>query len=164
PDPDTYAPETGYAGDFPAARDPKAGRAWLTHCYGAVGAARGQSKDSGSGSSLYVVIGHAPRHLDRNVTLVGRVVKGMEVLYAQTAERFGALRRPATAGELERWLDAPRGRLAAIILIDQFSRNLFRGDAESFRHDPLARRWTLEGLARGDDAKLRPIERVFFYL
>ena len=80
PDPDTYAPETGFAGPFPAARDPKTGREWLVHCYGMVGAGRGEDVDSGNGSELYVVIGQAPRQLDRNITLVGRVVKGMELL------------------------------------------------------------------------------------
>jgi peptidylprolyl isomerase len=80
PDGDVYAPEVGLSGGFPAARDPKAGRAWLAHCYGMLGAGRGNETDSGSGAELYVVIGHAPRHLDRNVTLIGRVVKGMELL------------------------------------------------------------------------------------
>lgn len=79
-DGDVYAPEVGHSGGFPAARDPKSGQTWLTHCYGMVGAGRGATADSGSGSELYVVIGHSPRHLDRNVTLVGRVVKGMELL------------------------------------------------------------------------------------
>jgi peptidylprolyl isomerase len=80
PDGDVYAPEVGFSGDFPVARDPKAGRTWLAHCYGMVGAGRDMSIDSGSGSELYVVIGHAPRHLDRNITLVGRVMQGMELL------------------------------------------------------------------------------------
>jgi peptidylprolyl isomerase len=79
-DGDVYAPEAGHADGFPAARDPASGRAWLTHCYGALGVGRGNTADSGSGASLYVVIGHAPRHLDRNITLAGRVVKGMELL------------------------------------------------------------------------------------
>jgi peptidylprolyl isomerase len=70
----------GFSAGFPAARDVKAGRAWLAHCYAMVGAGRGNEADSGSGTDLYVVIGHAPRHLDRNVTLVGRVVQGMELL------------------------------------------------------------------------------------
>ena len=56
------------------------GRAWLTHCYGMVGVARGMEPDSGNGAQLYVIIGHAPRHLDRNVTLVGEVWSGMELL------------------------------------------------------------------------------------
>jgi peptidylprolyl isomerase len=79
-DGDVYAPEVGHSGGFPAARDPKAGRAWLAHCYGMLGAGRDVASDSGAGTDLYVVIGHAPRHLDRNVTLLGRVVQGMELL------------------------------------------------------------------------------------
>jgi peptidylprolyl isomerase len=81
-DPDTYAPEVGFTDGFPAARDPKFGRAWLVHCYGMVGAGRDNDVDSGGGTELYVVTGHAPRHLDRNVTLVGRVLQGMELLSA----------------------------------------------------------------------------------
>lgn len=80
PDPDTYVDETGFSDGFPAARD--ASRTWLTHCYAMVGAGRDVSADSGGGAELYVVIGHAPRHLDRNVTLVGRVVQGIELLSA----------------------------------------------------------------------------------
>jgi peptidylprolyl isomerase len=81
-DPDTYAPEVGFSDGFPAARDPKFGRAWPVHCYGMVGAGRDNDVDSGGGTELYVVIGHAPRHLDRNVTLLGRVVQGVELLSA----------------------------------------------------------------------------------
>lgn len=80
PDGDVYAPEVGFSLGFPAARDAESGRTWLAHCYAMVGAGRGDTADSGSGAELYVVIGHAPRHLDRNVTLLGRVVRGMEVL------------------------------------------------------------------------------------
>jgi peptidylprolyl isomerase len=80
PDPDTYAPEVGFAQGFPAARGE--GRAWLTHCYAMVGAGRGTAPESGNGVSLYVVIGQSPRHLDRNVVLVGRVLQGMELLSA----------------------------------------------------------------------------------
>lgn len=80
PDGDVYAPEVGFSFGFPVARDPQAGRVWLAHCYGMVGAGRGNEAASGGGSQLYVVIGHAPRHLDRNVTLLGRVVQGMELL------------------------------------------------------------------------------------
>lgn len=81
-DGDVYAPEAGFSGGFHAARDPKSGQAWLAHCYGALGVSRGGTADSGSGAGLYVVIGHAPRHLDRNITLAGRVLKGMELLSA----------------------------------------------------------------------------------
>lgn len=83
-DGDVYAPEVGFSLGFPVARDARSGegsgRTWLAHCYAMVGAGRGDTADSGSGAELYVVIGHAPRHLDRNVTLLGRVVQGMEVL------------------------------------------------------------------------------------
>ena len=79
---DVYAPETGFVAGMPVARDPQAGKAWLAHCYGMVGAGRDVASDSGNGSELYVVIGHAPRHLDRNIALVGRVVQGMEWLSA----------------------------------------------------------------------------------
>lgn len=70
----------------------------------------------------------------------------------------------ASEGSLLHWLDDPEGRLAAIVLVDQFRRNIFRDTPEAFADDALARRWCLEGLARGIDASLRPIERVFFYL
>ena len=75
---DAYADEVGFVNGFPVGRDDK--RAWLTHCYGMVGVGRGMEENSGNGSSLYVVTGHAPRHLDRNVTLAGRVVDGIEHL------------------------------------------------------------------------------------
>jgi peptidylprolyl isomerase len=82
PDGDVYAPEVGFCGGFPVARDSKAGKMWLVHCYGMVGAGRDVKPDTGGGIELYVVIGQAPRHLDRNVTLLGRVVQGMELLSA----------------------------------------------------------------------------------
>lgn len=80
PDPDAFAPETGISDIFPAARDPKTGEAWMAHCYGIVGVGRGYPLDSGSGAELYTVIGHSPRALDRVITLVGRVLSGMEHL------------------------------------------------------------------------------------
>jgi peptidylprolyl isomerase len=80
PDGDVYAPEVGFSGGFPLARSASLHRIWLAHCYGMVGVGRDLDVDSGSGAEMYVVIGHAPRHLDRNVALVGRVVKGMELL------------------------------------------------------------------------------------
>ena len=80
PDPDTYAPQTGFTRGFPVARDPATGRAWLAHCYAMVGVGRDNAPDSGPGTELYAVIGNAPRGLDRNVALIGRVVQGMELL------------------------------------------------------------------------------------
>ena len=80
PDPDTYAAETGFSAGFPAARDPKSGRAWLVHCYAMVGVGRDNAEDSGNGAELYAIIGNAARLLDRNITVVGRVVQGIELL------------------------------------------------------------------------------------
>jgi len=76
--PDTYAPEVGFSRGFPVARDAKRGETWLVHCYGSVGVGRDNDADSGNGSELYAVIGQSPRNLDRNITLVGRVVQGIE--------------------------------------------------------------------------------------
>jgi len=80
PDVDGYAPEVGFVDGFPAGRDPKTGEAWIAHCYAMIGAGRGNELDSGNGAELYVVTGQAPRQLDRNIAVVGRVVKGMEWL------------------------------------------------------------------------------------
>ena len=78
-DPDSYAPQTGFSNGFPVARDGH-GKTWMTHCYGIVGVGRDNPPNTGNGVELYVVIGQAPRHLDRNLALVGRVVQGMELL------------------------------------------------------------------------------------
>lgn len=80
PDKDVYAGETGFANGFAVGRDKNTKRQWLLHCYGAVGAGRDNAADSGGGAELYAVIGHAPRHLDRNVTLFGRVIDGIDLL------------------------------------------------------------------------------------
>lgn len=78
---DAYARVTGYSPDgWPLAGDGK--RQWLPHCYGMVGVARDMAPDTGTGGDLYAVNGHAPRHLDRNIAIVGRVVEGMEHLSA----------------------------------------------------------------------------------
>ncbi len=82
PDGDLYAPEVGFSQDFPAARDPARNETWLVHCYGTLAVARDDAPDSGNGSALYVVIGQAPRRLDRNLTVVGRVIEGMDKLSA----------------------------------------------------------------------------------
>jgi peptidylprolyl isomerase len=79
-DRDDWAPVTGWLDGMPVAADPVGNKAWLAHCYGVVGSARGNEADSSNASSLYVIIGQAPRRLDLNITVVGRVLKGMEVL------------------------------------------------------------------------------------
>jgi len=80
PDVDGWAPEVGFSGGFPAGRDSEADAAWMAHCYGTVGAGRDVAADSSNGTELYVVIGQSPRQLDRNITVVGRVLQGMELL------------------------------------------------------------------------------------
>ena len=80
PGPDGFAPQAGFVDGFPAGRDPESGQGWLAHCYGAVGVGRDDDPASGNGTELYAVIGHAPRHLDRNITVVGRVRQGIELL------------------------------------------------------------------------------------
>ena len=78
--PDPYAPGAGFVNGWPVAYSPKAGWANLAHCYGSVGVGRDLSPDTGTGGELYAVIGHSPRHLDRNIAVVGRVIEGMENL------------------------------------------------------------------------------------
>ncbi|KFN44852.1 peptidylprolyl isomerase [Arenimonas oryziterrae] len=116
PDKDGYAPEVGFSNGFPVGRNPKTRQMWLTHCYGAVGVGRGNEPDSGNGSSLYAITSHAPRHLDRNIAVVGRVVQGIERLsvmprgpapmgfYAQAEQRtpIASVRLAADVPENER--------------------------------------------------------------
>lgn len=80
PDADGWAPQVGFVDGFQAGRDPATGQAWMAHCYGTLGAGRDTAPDSSNATELYVVIGQSPRQLDRNITVVGRVVKGMELL------------------------------------------------------------------------------------
>ncbi|NLS29253.1 hypothetical protein S2M10_42750 [Sphingomonas sp. S2M10] len=100
PGADSYASATGVTADgWPIATDGKA--AWLTHCYGMVGVARDQLPDTGTGSELFTPIGQSARRLDRNYTVVGRIIEGMSLLsslprsdaamgvYATEAERTG---------------------------------------------------------------------------
>ena len=82
PDADGWAPQVGFADGFAAGRDPATGTAWMAHCYGVVGAGRNMDADSSLGAELYVVIGQSPRQLDRNITQVGRVLQGIELLSA----------------------------------------------------------------------------------
>lgn len=86
---DPYAPRAGYTRGWPVAYSPKGGWANLAHCYGSVGVGRDLSPDTGTGGELYAVIGHGPRHLDRNIALVGRVVEGID--------RLSSLRRGTEA-------------------------------------------------------------------
>lgn len=92
---DSYAAETGHVGGWTVARE--GGRRWLTHCYGMVGVGRDNAPDTGNGAELYAVIGQAPRQLDRNIALVGRVLAGMERMASlpRGTEALGFYRTPA---------------------------------------------------------------------
>ena len=94
--PDPYSALSGFLGGWPVGADLRT--VWPTHCYGAVGVARGMSPNTGSGADLYTVIGHAPRHLDRNIAVVGRVIEGIEHLASL----------PRGKGPLGFYLDASR--------------------------------------------------------
>ncbi|WP_228243476.1 peptidylprolyl isomerase [Porphyrobacter sp. GA68] len=83
--PDNYAGFATFKNGWPLGTSMKSVhsfdyQSWPVHCYGMVGVGRGMPPDTGSGAELYAVIGHAPRHLDRNIALVGRVVEGIEHL------------------------------------------------------------------------------------
>ena len=82
PDQDGWAPQVGFSDGFPAGHDPATGQTWIAHCYGVLGAGRNNAPDSSIGAELYVVIGQAPRALDKQLTMVGRVVQGMPLLSA----------------------------------------------------------------------------------
>jgi peptidylprolyl isomerase len=158
---DSYAPFAGFfrgwqiAGahepDNPAFRDQgslpllkdRPTVVWPLHCYGAVGVGRNLSPDTGSGAELYTVIGHAPRHLDRNIAVVGRVISGMENLsslprgtgalgfYENEAERVPirsirlASELPAAAQPKFEYLSTDSGSFAAY------------ADARQNRRDPF---------------------------
>lgn len=150
-DGDVYAPQVGFVDGFPAARDPAADKAWLAHCYGMVGAGRGNSADSGSGAELYVVIGHAPRQLDRNIATVGRVLKGMELLAALPRGNGGGgfYEKP------EQYVKITSVRLAADVAEAERSHlQVLRTDTPTFNALVESRR------NRSDDWYLHPAGRI----
>jgi len=78
--------------------------------------------------------------------------------------RFGTLHQRAAGGELDTWMALPEGWMALLLVLDQFSRNLYRGDPRAFACDARAQRVALEGIAQGFDERLPPAWRVFAYL
>ena len=104
---DMFAAYTGFIDGFPAARDDKkAGKAWLTHCPGTIAMARNDDPDSGA-TDFYIVIGQAPRYLDRNLTIFGRVVWGMDVV--QRIKRGPSLENGLIEEDLDRsWIKQMR--------------------------------------------------------
>jgi uncharacterized protein (DUF924 family) len=83
---------------------------------------------------------------------------------ARIRERFADLPGRARAGELDAWRDEARATLALVLILDQFPRNLYRAQADSFAFDPLAYEVAVGAIARGIDAQLSPIEAMFLYL
>lgn len=79
-------------------------------------------------------------------------------------ERYGALHSQATLGELYTWRESPQGRLAEIIVLDQFSRNMFRDSPKAFAQDGMALVLAQEAVRCGADAQLSAQERVFLYM
>jgi len=79
-------------------------------------------------------------------------------------ERFESDLQKAIQGQLTSWEQYPRGRLALIVLLDQFSRNIYRGTAQAFAQDELALSLCLQGIDIGHDLALQSVERTFYYL
>lgn len=87
-----------------------------------------------------------------------------EAFDAEVAARFGATLKAAVCGELWSWRQTPQGRLAEVIVIDQFSRNIHRGRPESFSHDPQALILAQTAVELGADQGLEPDPRAFLYM
>jgi uncharacterized protein (DUF924 family) len=85
-------------------------------------------------------------------------------LDAQIGARFLATHRAAAAGELASWRGEALGRLAEILVLDQFSRNLFRDDARAFAADPMALALAQEAIGQGVDQQLSVVQRAFLYM
>lgn len=139
-DPDSYARQTGFTDGFWAGRD-GAGKTWMLHCYGAIGVGRDNPPNTGNGAELYVVIGQAPRHLDRNLAMVGRVVQGIELL-SSLKRGTGALGFYETAAErtpirsIRLGADLPAG--------EQVHLDALRTDSATFRTLIASRRTRTE--------------------
>ncbi|GAA0364878.1 CBU_1079 family Dot/Icm type IV secretion system effector [Bowmanella denitrificans] len=88
---------------------------------------------------------------------------GGEAVDNQIRQRFSQALEMAARDELNHWLEMPRGRLAMILLFDQFSRNIYRGQAQAFAYDDKALCLCQEGIALGQDVALSLVERLFFY-
>jgi peptidylprolyl isomerase len=149
PDPDTYADEIGFINGMTAARD--ADSVWLTHCYGMVGVGRENDENSGGGTELYVIIGHSPRNLDRQLSMLGRVVQGMEIMSAfpRGTGDAGFYETPA---EYRRYADI---KVAADVPASQRTNlEVMRTDSASFATLVNSRRW------RKDDFYKQPVGRI----
>ena len=151
PDGDVYAPQVGFIDSWPVARNPKTHQEWLTHCYAMLGVGRDNAPDSGSGAELYVVIGHAPRQLDRNVTLVGRVVQGIELISSlpRGTGNLGFYEKP------EQYVAISAVRVAADLPVQQ------RTDLQVLRTDaPIFHDYLKSLRSRATDWFVEPTDRI----
>lgn len=149
PDPDTYAPEVGFVNGMYAARDTDS--VWLAHCYGMVGVGRENDENSGGGTELYVIIGQSPRNLDRQLTMLGRVVQGMEIM-SSFPRGTGEIGFYATPAEYQRYADL---KVAADVPeADRTPLEILKTDSESFATLVNSRRW------RKDDFYTKPVGRI----
>ncbi len=82
----------------------------------------------------------------------------------EISERFGEVLEQARRGELDHWANTPQGRLALIVVLDQFSRNVYRGSPLSYSQDEKALELAVEGIEAGMDRELSPMERIFFWM
>ncbi len=87
-----------------------------------------------------------------------------ETFDREIIEQFSDDVEKASNGELDHWATQPRGRLALILLLDQFRRNIYRGTADAFSKDRLALKLCVEGAMEKKDEGLTAIQRVFFYM
>lgn len=85
-------------------------------------------------------------------------------LDARIADRFGSTLDQASTGALDHWAQTARGRLALIIVLDQFSRNIHRGTGQAFAHDRRAQSLALAAIEHGEDETLGLDERQFLYM
>jgi uncharacterized protein (DUF924 family) len=128
------------------------------------GAARGEPDDPRCRELLDYWFGDADSDAGVFAARAAQWFGGGPAVDQEIRQRFAGSHAAAVGGALDGWLAQPRGRLALVILADQVSRHLFRGDARAFAHDALARRWASEGMAADVERDLRAIERVFLYL
>ena len=149
--PDTYAPEVGFSRGFPVARDPKRRLTWLVHCYGSVGVGRDNDADSGNGSELYAVIGQSPRGLDRNITVVGRVVRGIE-LFSVMPRGTGAM---GFYEKPEQWIPIASTRVAADVPVaERTPLEVLKTESATFRA------WVASRATRKESWFREPIGRI----
>ncbi|WCE04649.1 peptidylprolyl isomerase [Pseudoxanthomonas sp. JBR18] len=151
PDSDGWAKEVGFVDGFPVGRTSPDGTAWLAHCYGTLGAGRNNADDSSIGAELYVTIGQSPRQLDDNITVVGRVVKGMELLSTikRGPEPMGFYTDPAQRTPIKSI------RLASDVPVaERTPLELLRTDSQTFREVAESKR------NRVDDFYKRPAGHI----